>query len=134
MPTKRRSILVVDDDPHVVEMLALAFQRTDLEVVGAEDGLVAVNAALQRVPAAIVLDLMMPTVDGFSVCKLLRSRPATRDIPILMLTAATDAQVRADALSQGVTEFMVKPASPIEVVDRVLLLIAQAKTLSPPAG
>ncbi len=116
----------------VVEMFAIAFRRTGLEVVGVENGLAGISAALRRVPAAIVLDLRMPGLDGFSVCKLLRSRPATRDIPILMVSAETDAKTRATALKWGVTAFMTKPASPREVVDRVLMLILNAGVVKKP--
>ena len=90
MPTKTRvmaKVLVVDDEPDALELVSFNLKAAGYDVVTADDGNEALRKARQQVPDLILLDVMLPEVDGLEVCKLLRRDPATAGIPIIMLTA-----------------------------------------------
>jgi len=109
-------ILIVDDEPSIVEMLAYNLQRAHYEVLIAKDGEEALIQAREGRPDLIILDLMLPGVDGLEVCRIIRRE---RDVPIIMLTAR-DAEVdRVVGLELGADDYVVKPFSVRELVVRV---------------
>ena len=109
-------ILVVDDEPPIVDMLAYNLKRANYQVVIARDGQEAVAQAKQEQPDLVILDLMLPGLDGLEVCRILRRE---RDVPIIMLTAR-DAEVdRVVGLELGADDYVVKPFSVRELVARV---------------
>ena len=109
-------ILVVDDEPPIVEMLAYNLKRANYEVITARDGREAIDMARRERPDLIILDLMLPLLDGLEVCRVLRSE---RDVPIIMLTAR-DAEVdRVVGLELGADDYVVKPFSVRELMVRV---------------
>jgi DNA-binding response OmpR family regulator len=109
-------ILVVDDEPPIVEMLAYNLKRANYEVLTARDGQEAIDMARQEQPDLIILDLMLPLLDGLEVCRVLRRE---RDVPIIMLTAR-DAEVdRVVGLELGADDYVVKPFSVRELMVRV---------------
>ena len=109
-------ILVVDDEPPIVDMLAYNLKRANYQVVIARDGQEALTQAKQEQPDLIILDLMLPRLDGLEVCRILRRE---RDVPIIMLTAR-DAEVdRVVGLELGADDYVVKPFSVRELIARV---------------
>ncbi|MEW5959971.1 MAG: response regulator transcription factor [Chloroflexota bacterium] len=112
-------ILVVDDEPPIVNMLAYNLKRANYEVVIARDGEEALAQVRREQPDLIVLDLMLPRLDGLEVCRILRQAPWAQAVPIIMLTAR-DAEVdRVVGLELGADDYVVKPFSVRELVARV---------------
>lgn len=109
-------ILVVDDEPAIVDMLAYNLERANFEVVIARDGEQALAKAHQEKPDLIILDLMLPRLDGLEVCRALRRE---RDVPIIMLTARDSEVDRVVGLELGADDYVVKPFSVRELMARV---------------
>ena len=116
-------ILVVDDEPDAVELVAFNLKGAGCDVVTATDGEQALEQARTALPDLIVLDLMLPEVDGLEVCKILRRDPRTAGIPIIMLTAKAAEIDRVLGLELGADDYVTKPFSPRELVLRVKRLL-----------
>jgi len=113
MPTR---ILIVDDEPPIVNMLAYNLKQANYEILIARDGEEALQQARQEHPDLIILDIMLPKMDGLDVCRTLRRE---RDIPIIMLTARDDEIDRVVGLELGADDYVVKPFSVRELMVRV---------------
>jgi DNA-binding response OmpR family regulator len=120
-------ILVVDDEPDVVGLLEFNLKAAGMEVAAANDGPEALRKARSAIPSLIVLDLMLPDMDGLEVCKLLRRDPETARVPILMLTAKTTELDRVLGLEIGADDYLTKPFSPRELVLRVKKLVLRSE-------
>ena len=120
-------ILVVDDEPDALEILGFKLKEAGFIPLFAKDGAKAVAAAREERPALIVLDLMLPEVDGLEVCRVLRRDPSTAAIPIIMLTARAAEMDRVIGLELGADDYVTKPFSPRELVLRIRKLLARAK-------
>jgi DNA-binding response OmpR family regulator len=120
-------ILVVDDEPDALEVLGFKLKEAGYLPLFAKDGTRALALTRDERPALIVLDLMLPEVDGLEVCKILRRDPATAAIPILMLTARAAEMDRVLGLELGADDYVTKPFSPRELVLRIKKLLARAK-------
>jgi DNA-binding response OmpR family regulator len=120
-------ILLVDDEPDALEVLGFKLKEAGFTPLFAKDGARAIAAARDDRPALIVLDLMLPEVDGLEVCKILRRDPGTASIPILMLTARAAEMDRVLGLELGADDYVTKPFSPRELVLRIRKLLARAK-------
>jgi len=114
MASKR--VLVVDDDVKTVELVKLYLNRDGYKVLTAYDGVEALRLARESHPDLIVLDLMLPGIDGLEVCRTLRAKS---DVPIIMLTAKTTEQDRLTGLDLGADDYVTKPFSPKELAARV---------------
>lgn len=125
-------ILVVDDEPDALEVLGFKLKEAGYAPIFAKDGARAIAAARDERPALIVLDLMLPEVDGLEVCKILRRDPATAMIPILMLTARAAEMDRVLGLELGADDYVTKPFSPRELVLRIKKLLARMKAADEP--
>ena len=112
-------ILSVDDEPDALEVLGFNLKNAGYEVTTADDGDTALKKARQQLPDLILLDLMLPEIDGLEVCKLLRRDTATSGIPIIMLTAKASEIDRVVGLELGADDYVTKPFSPRELVLRV---------------
>lgn len=112
-------ILVVEDERDIVELLKYNLKQEDFEVDTVRNGADALQRAVDYPPDLILLDLMLPEVDGLIVCRLLKNDPRTKKIPIIMLTAKTDESDRVTGLELGADDYITKPFSPREVVLRV---------------
>jgi DNA-binding response OmpR family regulator len=106
-------ILVVDDEPDVLLLCRVNLQHAGYEVMEAADGEQGLAIALSEVPDAIVLDLMLPLLDGYGVLDQLRADERTRNIPVLVLTAKAQREDRVRCWEQGASEYMTKPFSPV---------------------
>jgi two-component system phosphate regulon response regulator PhoB len=127
-------ILVVDDEPDALEILGFKLKEAGYVPLFAKDGTQAIAAARDERPALIVLDLMLPQVDGLEVCKILRRDPSTASIPIVMLTARAAEMDRVLGLELGADDYVTKPFSPRELVLRIKKLLARAKAADEPAA
>ena len=127
-------ILVVDDEPDALEILGFKLKEAGYVPIFAKDGTRALAAARDERPALIVLDLMLPEVDGLEVCKILRRDANTASIPILMLTARAAEMDRVLGLELGADDYVTKPFSPRELVLRIKKLLARAKSADEPAA
>ncbi|MEO6245275.1 MAG: response regulator, partial [Opitutaceae bacterium] len=125
-------ILVVDDEPDALEILAFKMKEAGYAPIFAKDGARAIAAARDERPALIVLDLMLPEVDGLEVCKVLRRDPGTAAIPIIMLTARAGEMDRVLGLELGADDYVTKPFSPRELVLRIKKLLARVKASEEP--
>ncbi len=114
MASKR--VLVVDDDVKTVELVKLYLNRDGYKVLTAYDGVEALRLARESHPDLIVLDLMLPGIDGLEVCRTLRAKS---DVPIIMLTAKTTEQDRLTGLDLGADDYVTKPFSPKELAARI---------------
>ena len=127
-------ILVVEDDPDIAELVARYLDKagfTTERVVSGRDALTAIAA---RPPDLLLLDLMLPHLDGLEVCRLIRGNEATSTLPIIMLTARAEESERIVGLEIGADDYLAKPFSPGELVARVRALLRRAqRTAGPPA-
>ena len=123
----KSKILVVDDEPEAVELVEFNLKGAGYEVTTASDGAEALNKARRIQPNLVILDVMMPEIDGMEVCKLLRRDPVTSGIPIIMLTAKASEVDRVLGLELGADDYVVKPFSPRELVLRVKKLLDRGK-------
>jgi DNA-binding response OmpR family regulator len=116
-PSTRRTILVVDDNRGVLEFLTLLLSKHGLSVVAVSNGSECLATVRSRPIDLIILDVMMPVMDGLQVCEELRKiSPAT---PVILLTASDDIMTRAAAMDLGVSEFVAKPINNRDLLDRV---------------
>lgn len=115
----RYKVLVVDDEEHIRRILKFQLEKNGYRVATAENGEVALQMMRREAPDLVVLDLMMPKVDGFEVCARLRADFHTSQIPIIMLTAKSDLPDRIKGLKDGANDYLVKPYSNEELLLRV---------------
>jgi two-component system phosphate regulon response regulator PhoB len=123
----KTKILVVDDEPDAVDLIAFNLKSAGYDVITANDGREGLKKARTVQPALLILDLMLPEVDGLEVCKILRRDSATSDIPIIMLTAKAAEIDRVLGLELGADDYVTKPFSPRELVLRVKRLLRRAQ-------
>jgi len=119
----RPIILTVDDEHDVTELIGLHLVRAGFEVETADTGRSALERIRQRRPNLVILDLMLPDIDGFGVCEILRRHPDTATLPIIILSAWTSPDSRHLGLDLGALDYLTKPFSPREVVARVQRLL-----------
>jgi len=117
------SILCVDDERDVTELVAFHLRHAGYDIRAAACGREALDFVQREKPALIVLDLMLPDIDGFGVCEILRRHPATATIPIVILTAWATNDARHLGLELGALDYLTKPFSPKELVRRVARLL-----------
>lgn len=122
----KNRILLVEDEADILEMVRYNLEQAGFEVVPAEDGETAIRAVREEHPSLIVLDLMLPGIDGLEVCKLLKQDAGTRDIPVLMLTARSEEVDRIVGLELGADDYVVKPFSPRELILRIRAILRRA--------
>lgn len=115
----KETILIVEDDPDIIELLHYRLEREGYPVITAMDGEAGLNEARKRKPGAILLDLMLPGIDGLEICRQLKQDEGTRDIPILMITAKGEESDVVTGLELGADDYISKPFSPREVIARL---------------
>src|SRR3989449_6673939 len=124
-------ILVVDDDPKILQLVRMYLEREGFPVVTATDGIAAVAALRERAPRLMVLDVMLPTLDGFAV---LRAARTDLDLPVLMLSARGSTADRISGITSGADDYLPKPFSPAELVVRVKALLRRTEPREQPAA
>jgi two-component system alkaline phosphatase synthesis response regulator PhoP len=121
-----KTILIVDDEPKIVQICRDYLTAAGFNVIGAETGPMGLAAARRDRPDLIVLDLMLPGMDGLDVCRNLRQDPQLKDIPIIMLTARVEETDKLVGLELGADDYITKPFSPRELVARVRAVLRRA--------
>jgi DNA-binding response OmpR family regulator len=128
MDAAGKTILIIEDERDVVDLLALHLRRSGKFAVStANDGASGLDKARNERPAFIILDLMLPKMPGLEVCKVLKTDPATRHIPIMMLTAKAEEIDRIVGLEFGADDYVTKPFSPREVILRVKAILRRGE-------
>jgi pilus assembly protein CpaE len=123
MPEK---ILIVDDDIDSLKLIGLMLQRQGYEIVAANGGTQALTRANADKPDLIILDVMMPDMDGYEICRRLRTNPATQAIPIIMFTAKTLIDDKVAGFEAGADDYLTKPTHPAELASRVKAILARS--------
>jgi len=124
-------VLIIDDDIDTLKLVGLMLERQGYEIVVASNGTIGLNKAAEEKPELILLDVMMPDLDGYEVTKRLRANPALAHIPIIMFTAKTMVDDKVAGFEAGVDDYLTKPTHPAELtahVKAVLTRTAQART------
>src|SRR4030095_2767206 len=121
-------ILIVDDDIDSLKLIGLMLQRHGYEVVAANAGNQAISKATSEHPNLIILDVMMPDMDGYEVCRRLRANPDTKGIPIIMFTAKTLVDDKVAGFEAGADDYLTKATHPGELASRVKAILARSAT------
>jgi DNA-binding response OmpR family regulator len=121
--TSQKTVLVVEDDTHTADLVVLYLRREGFKTLTASDGDKGLDLAERYHPDLVILDLMLPNVDGWEVCRRLRQ---TSNVPVIMLTARDEEIDRVAGLTLGADDYVVKPFSPRELVARVLAVLRRA--------
>ncbi len=112
-------ILAVDDEPHILRLVSFSLSSKGFEVIEASDGLTAIEIAEREQPDLILLDVMMPVLDGYEACRRLKANPATQHIPVVMLSAKSQKAEQAVGLEAGAIDYICKPFTPKDLVEQV---------------
>ena len=123
------TILVVDDEPDLVEIVRFRLEREGHTILSAADGPTGLVAAFTRHPDLVILDVMMPGIDGFEVLRRMKSEPRMANIPVVMLTARTDYSAKATAWEEYAQTYVTKPFDLDELTAAVNSLLASRKQL-----
>ena len=117
------TVLILEDDPHTVEVVQLYLRRDGHHVLSATDGIAGLSLAREAQPDLIILDLMLPGMDGLEICRILRQES---DVPIVMLTARADEEDRLAGLDLGADDYVTKPFSPRELASRIRAVLRRS--------
>jgi len=128
MPPK---VLLVDDEPNILLSLKFLMQKEGYEVLVAENGDEAISIARQHLPDLVILDVMLPSPNGYEVCQTLRAEPGLTGTHILMLTAKSNPAEREKGLAMGADDYISKPFSNRELVDKVRSILGPDRAVSP---
>ncbi|MGA2464609.1 MAG: response regulator transcription factor [Thermodesulfobacteriota bacterium] len=120
---RTKSILIVEDEKDIVDLIAYHLKQAGFSVISALDGPSGLELAKKERPSLVILDLMLPGMDGKDICRALKSNPLTQSIPILMLTAKAEEVDRVIGLELGADDYVTKPFSPRELVLRVKAIL-----------
>jgi CheY-like chemotaxis protein len=118
-PTDAKKILVADDEVYMVRLLEMTFKKGGYEVISCRDGKEALATAASAQPQLIVLDIVMPGLDGLGALRQLKESPATKDIPVVVLSAKGQALTKVEAQQAGAALFLSKPFSPNQLLSEV---------------
>lgn len=126
LPIMSTKILIVEDDEAIIALVSYNLEAAGFSVAVVRSGDKALTAIVQRQPSLVILDWMLPGLSGLEICRLIRARKDTRDLPIIMLTARTEIKDRLLAFEAGADDYVVKPFSSAELVGRVNALLRRA--------
>ncbi len=127
-------ILIVEDDPDIASLVARYLDKAGFAAEVRPSGRAALEAIRASAPDLVILDLMLPEMDGLDVCRTVRANPQTEDLPIIMLTARAEEAERITGLEIGADDYLAKPFSPNELVARVRALLRRARRATPGAA
>ena len=120
-------VLIVDDEVNIRQLVKYNLEKESYQVLEAEDGLQGIRLAKTEIPDLMLLDLMLPQMDGLEVCRSLKGNPATAALPIIMLTAKSEEIDKVIGLELGADDYMTKPFSPRELVARVKAVLRRSQ-------
>ncbi|HEX9037976.1 MAG TPA: response regulator transcription factor [Ktedonobacterales bacterium] len=131
---RKTRLLVVDDEQAIVDFIKLGMRYEGFQVEQASDGYIAIDLAQRFQPDVIILDVMLPTMDGLEVCRRLRENEATANLPVLMLTAKDEVRDRVTGLEAGADDYLTKPFSFDELLARVRALLRRQQRVIAAGG
>jgi len=124
---EKQKILLVDDEEDILDFLELILEEQGYSVIKASSGREALAAAQMHRPELILLDVMMPEMDGWEVLKLLKADEEITDIPVAMLTAKTEMKDKIQGLQEGAIDYICKPFATKDLLDKLQIILAQVK-------
>ena len=127
-------ILIVEDDRDIAEMVEYNLTEAGYETVTAPDGRIGVESAAKDRPDLIILDIMLPVMDGFEVCRALKANRSTADIPIIILSAKSQETDKVLGLELGADDYVTKPFSPRELIARTRAILRRRRSQRPPGS
>ena len=129
----KKKVLIVDDEKELVKLVTFHMAIAGYDVLSAKNGIEALEICESEKPALVILDIMLPTIDGWEVCRRLKRNPRTMHIPIIMLTALSEIDDKLKGFGLGTDDYVTKPFSPRELVVRVKRVLARSekKTSTP---
>ncbi len=123
---QKPTILIVDDEKHIVDLISLSLIQEQYNILKSYSGKDALDVISKSVPDLIILDLMMPEIDGYEVCRRVRENPVTQHIPVIILTAKSQVRDKLKGLNLGADDYVVKPFDPMELEARVKAKLRQS--------
>lgn len=117
----RRNVLVVDDEPHILNLVRMTLDDERFKVIGVQSAKEALQAVNETPPDIIILDLMMPGINGYELCQAFRENPQTKGVPIVVLSAKSQMNDKLHAIDVGADDYITKPFDPLELSRRVKL-------------
>ncbi|MFN0264750.1 response regulator transcription factor [Tepidamorphus sp. 3E244] len=126
----KKTVLVAEDEPNIVESLSFLLERAGFDVTVEPDGRNALDAALANVPDVLILDVMLPSMDGYEILRQLRADARCKSLPVVMLTAKGQREDRDTAMESGADLFITKPFSNKEIVAAVESLVSGRQAVS----
>ncbi len=123
----KKKILIVDDEPDFVEFLSIRLKSCDYDVISAADGESGLKKAQEEKPDLIILDVLMPTMNGFEMCKRLKENELTKNMPVVMLTALAQERDLAKGLKEGADCFITKPFSAVDLLYEIKTAMKETK-------
>jgi two-component system, OmpR family, alkaline phosphatase synthesis response regulator PhoP len=121
---KKGKVLVVDDEVNITQILEFSIGSEGFDVITAQNGEEAIEKARREQPDLIILDIMMPKIDGYEACRILKANPLTKNIPVVLLTAKGRDIDKRLGMEVGATDYIVKPFSPNKLVERINQLLS----------
>jgi len=125
---RQKLIVIAEDEPDAANLVEFRLQRSGFRTIVASDGLTALNEVFEHKPDLLILDLMLPQMHGFEVCRLIKTSPVTCRIPILVLTALATPEDKLRGFGRGADDYMTKPFVMSELVARVYALLRRSAT------
>jgi two-component system alkaline phosphatase synthesis response regulator PhoP len=122
-----KKILVIEDDPATQRLVDYSLKQEGYEVITASDGPDGIKKALEELPDLVILDVMLPGLDGFEICYRLRAEPTTAKLPILMFTAKAQEIDKDTGTRVGADDYLTKPSAPADIVSHVAKLLAKKR-------
>jgi len=114
-----KKVLIIDDDDDIISLIKIILENENYTVLGSSNGEDGIKKAIKYKPDLILLDIMMPVMDGWEILKMLRMEDNTRKIPVAMLTCKTDVKDKLTGLQEGAIDYITKPISPEELIARI---------------
>jgi two-component system alkaline phosphatase synthesis response regulator PhoP len=124
---RKGKILVVDDEINITQILEFSIGAEGYDVITASNGEEAIDKARREQPDLIILDIMMPRIDGYEACRILKTNPLTKNIPVVLLTAKGRDIDKRLGVEVGATDYIIKPFSPGKLIDRIHQLLVGTK-------
>ena len=119
-------ILAVDDEPHILKLVSFSLSSRGYDVIEATDGLSAIEVAEREQPDLILMDVMMPLMNGYDACRKIKENPSTRHIPVVMLSAKSQVSEQSEGIQAGAVTYVTKPFTPKELVSQVAGVLEDA--------
>lgn len=122
-----KKILIIEDDPATQRLVDYSLKQEGYQIITASNGLEGIRKAIGETPDLIILDVMLPGLDGFEICYRLKSEPATANLPILMFSAKAQEIDKDTGIKVGADDYLTKPSAPADIIARVEKLLAKKK-------